>query len=259
MTDLAAASANRYASDEYCSRYLYAEWADLLFPERPSSHENSGGGPGSFYVSVAGLIAQWASATGTKVAHACDIGGATGRMSLEIATRFPMLADQVMVEPSLEFCTWAGRFLRHASFDGWVPLPGTACRPDYLRLDDARLPSPANISIHQGTAEQVPRPDGYFDLVTCLNVADRVPDPPRLVRSLRRLLHPGGLLVLASPHHYEEDFTPRPLWIDDLRDLLPLDQWMVGGRVTDVSYEFLRYNRAGLWYSSQVIGAIRAC
>lgn len=42
--------------------------------------------------------------------------------------------------------------------------------------------------------------DPSFDLVTCLEVIEHVADPPRFVAGLRRMLAPGGLLVMSTPN-----------------------------------------------------------
>lgn len=256
---LADASVDRYSSVAFSSRYLDAEWTDLLFPGRLAGRlfADQGFGPGRFYLEVAELTRDWAKATGCEVSRVCDVGGATGRMSLELTRRFPALADQVMVEPSGELCRWARRLLLQAAFDGWIPLPGDCGQPEYVRLDPDWMPEAVAVSIHRVTAARVPRPAGYFDLITCLNVADRVPNPAALVRALRRLLRPSGLLVLASAHHYEETFTPRERWVEDLGELLDPAEWDVADRIRDVGYGFLRYSRGGVWYSSQVAGAVR--
>ncbi|MFI6520590.1 class I SAM-dependent methyltransferase [Spirillospora sp. NPDC050679] len=253
MTDVARASADRYALDDYSCRYLYAEWADVLFPERvlPST------APGLFYRRIGELAARWSADTGLAVARIADIGGATGRMSFELARTFGGAEEVLMAEPSAGFCRWARRILRHEEFDGRMPVPGTSGRPDYELVGRDRLPEPVPVVVVETTAGRVGRPSEHFDLVTCLNVADRVPDPRALVRALDRLVRPSGLLVLASPHHYEERFTPPEHWIDDLAELLDPDRWDLGLRRTDIDYGFQTYDRGRLWYSSQVLGAVK--
>lgn len=50
-----------------------------------------------------------------------------------------------------------------------------------------------------GTAEDLPVPDGSFDVVLCNQVLEHCADPARAVRELRRVTAPGGR-VLASTH-----------------------------------------------------------
>ena len=42
--------------------------------------------------------------------------------------------------------------------------------------------------------------DERFDLVTCLEVIEHVPDPRRFVSALARVLAPGGLLIVSTPN-----------------------------------------------------------
>lgn len=59
-----------------------------------------------------------------------------------------------------------------------------------------------------GTAEDIPAPDGTFDLVLCTQTLEHVGDPAQVVRELRRVAAPGAR-VLASTHgvHY---YHPNP-------------------------------------------------
>jgi SAM-dependent methyltransferase len=50
-----------------------------------------------------------------------------------------------------------------------------------------------------GTVEQMPYPDGAFDLVTCLDVLEHTPDHERTLTELRRVTAPGGHLVITVP------------------------------------------------------------
>jgi SAM-dependent methyltransferase len=60
----------------------------------------------------------------------------------------------------------------------------------------------------EGFAEEIPAPDGSFDLVLCTQTLEHVNDPGRVVQELRRVAAPGGR-VLASTHgvHY---YHPNP-------------------------------------------------
>jgi 2-polyprenyl-3-methyl-5-hydroxy-6-metoxy-1,4-benzoquinol methylase len=42
-------------------------------------------------------------------------------------------------------------------------------------------------------------PPGAYDVVTCMDVLEHVPDPPQLVGRFARLLRPGGRLIVSAP------------------------------------------------------------
>ncbi|MFD0632842.1 hypothetical protein ACFQ9X_15870 [Catenulispora yoronensis] len=184
--DVSTASATRYATDEYVATYLHAEWWDLLFPadgtgagiEPRQARSVSESGPGSFYRQLGEVVERWVRGLAIDAAALCDVGGSTGRMTHELAARFPDATERMLVEPSSRFCQWAARLLLHETFDGWVPEPADSGRPGYRKLDRDRLPVVTPfLSIHNTTAAGVPRPQEHFDVVTCLNVVDRVEDP----------------------------------------------------------------------------------
>jgi SAM-dependent methyltransferase len=66
---------------------------------------------------------------------------------------------------------------------------------EYVGVDV--VPHPAAELV--GRVEDLPVPDGSFDLVLCTQVLEHCDDPPRAVRELRRVTAPGGR-VLASTH-----------------------------------------------------------
>ncbi|MDQ2742546.1 MAG: class I SAM-dependent methyltransferase [Chloroflexota bacterium] len=51
-----------------------------------------------------------------------------------------------------------------------------------------------------GSAEQVPYPDNSFDGVLLLDVLEHVPDEQAVVREVRRILRPGGRLIVSVPN-----------------------------------------------------------
>jgi SAM-dependent methyltransferase len=53
--------------------------------------------------------------------------------------------------------------------------------------------------------EFLPFPDASFDLAMCIQAFDYVPDPRRAVAEIRRVLRPGGSLVLTIPLVWEYD------------------------------------------------------
>jgi SAM-dependent methyltransferase len=54
----------------------------------------------------------------------------------------------------------------------------------------------------------IPEPDAAFDAVMCIEVLEHLPDPPRALRELTRLLRPGGVLILTAPFSSLTHFSP---------------------------------------------------
>ncbi len=55
-----------------------------------------------------------------------------------------------------------------------------------------------NYSVQNG--QSLSFADGYFDVVTCLEVIEHVDDPRQLLREIARVLRPGGHAVLTCPN-----------------------------------------------------------
>ena len=50
-----------------------------------------------------------------------------------------------------------------------------------------------------GTAEAMPYPDAHFDCVLALSAVEFIPDLPAACREMRRVLRPGGAVVVVTP------------------------------------------------------------
>ncbi len=56
------------------------------------------------------------------------------------------------------------------------------------------------LDLHAGTIEEVAPPAGAYDVVTMMEVIEHVPQPVDLLRQVRELLRPGGVLYLTCPN-----------------------------------------------------------
>lgn len=62
----------------------------------------------------------------------------------------------------------------------------------------------------QGSATDLPYSDHAFELVTCGDVIEHVPNPHQALREMARVLRPGGTLWIATPPR----FAMRHIWRD---------------------------------------------
>lgn len=112
--------------------------------------------------------------------------------------RFPLLLDLGCGHG--RFLRWlAPRADRLAGLDRSRRLLGVAGE----ELEKDPLPVPAGLL--WGSAEDIPLKDGSVDGITCVRVVQHLPHQDKALAEMRRVLKPGGALILvqynwASPH-----------------------------------------------------------
>jgi SAM-dependent methyltransferase len=73
------------------------------------------------------------------------------------------------------------------------------------------VPGNPQADLH-GSLEAIPVDDASFDVVLCLQVLEHVPDPAAAVRELRRVVRPGGRVLLSTHGVYPFHPNPDDLW-----------------------------------------------
>ncbi len=73
------------------------------------------------------------------------------------------------------------------------------------------VPGNPHADLH-GSLESIPVEDASFDVVLCLQVLEHVPDPAAAVRELRRVVRPGGRVLLSTHGVYPFHPNPDDLW-----------------------------------------------
>ena len=95
---------------------------------------------------------------------------------------------------------------------------GIELDPDEVAAGRERDPT---LELRRASCEAIPFPDHSFDAVVCADVIEHVCDEVRVLSELRRVLAPGGFLILTTPHrgwfdlldpvNYPRRVAP-PLW-----------------------------------------------
>ena len=81
----------------------------------------------------------------------------------------------------------------------------------------AKIPENTGISREkvdfiQGDAENLGE-IGEFDLIVASNLIDRLGNPEKFLKSVDKFLKKKGVLVLASPYTWLEEYTKKEMWI----------------------------------------------
>ncbi len=143
-----------------------------------------------------------------RVSRALDLGCSVGRSTFELAN----YANEVIgVDYSKAFIGAASDILEEGELvydyqiEGDITQRATACRPDCA--------AQANITFETGDAMNLRDDIGSFELVHMANLIDRLDNPEACLQRLPHLVEPGGVLIIASPYSWLEEFTPKQRWI----------------------------------------------
>jgi putative 4-mercaptohistidine N1-methyltranferase len=147
--------------------------------------------------------------------RALDIGCAVGRSAFELAktfdfvngldfsARFIRIAFQMQEKgvARYEMVEEGDIVSYHEHRLAEFGLEGVADRVEFFQADAANLK---------------PRFSGY-DLILAANLIDRLYDPQAFLATIHERLNMGGILVIASPYTWLEEFTRRENWVGGIR------------------------------------------
>ncbi|MBP7747723.1 MAG: class I SAM-dependent methyltransferase [Phycisphaerae bacterium] len=117
-------------------------------------------------------IARWQSTRASGPYRLLDVGCGTGTL-ITLLSEQPNAAQLIGLDYSAEM-------VRH------------------LADKVGAVPHAAKLHAVQGDAERLPFNDETFDVLTCCNSFHHYPHQPAVIREFRRVLRPGGLLLLVD-------------------------------------------------------------
>jgi putative 4-mercaptohistidine N1-methyltranferase len=146
---------------------------------------------------------------------ALDLGCAVGRATFELAREF----DEVT---GLDF---SARFIRIGSdlaSRGYIRYTrseeGELVSYREVRLAELDLDgTQQRVTFQQADACNLKELHTGFDLVLATNLIDRLYSPRKFLETIRERINPGGLLVIASPYSWSEEFTEKQQWLGGIR------------------------------------------
>jgi 2-polyprenyl-3-methyl-5-hydroxy-6-metoxy-1,4-benzoquinol methylase len=90
----------------------------------------------------------------------------------------------------------SGGFLREMHRLGGWQVQGIEIDPEMVRFAQAEL----GMDVLENTLEEAGFPDHAFDIITMWDVLEHMHDPLAVLREVRRILRPGGLVICSTPN-----------------------------------------------------------
>lgn len=169
-----------------------------------------------------------------------------GDWTLEHTHRYLLACELARDKAVLDIACGEGYGARMLA-DTAKSVAGVDISKESVELATARYPHP-RLSFMQGDAVSIPLADASVDLVISFETIEHLADHDGMLREIKRVLRPGGLLLISSPDKYQYSDLPgfvnqyhvKELYRDEFIELLrerfkhtrTLGQRMVFGSLT---------------------------
>ena len=146
---------------------------------------------------------------------ALDLGCATGRTTFELAREFDFVTG---LDFSARFIRIAIELQEKGKIQYILPEEGDIISFHHKRLKDYNLDGIKHkVEFYQADATNLKNIFSGYDLVFCGNLIDRLYDPIKFLLTIHERINQDGLLVLASPYSWNEEYTTREKWLGGFR------------------------------------------
>jgi putative 4-mercaptohistidine N1-methyltranferase len=143
--------------------------------------------------------------------RALDIGCSVGRTSFQLSAAFK---EVDALDFSARFIQIAARMQKSGSILYELKEEGELSLFQQRTLKSCGLTGDyLNIRFMQQDAANLKPVFTDYDLVVAANLIDRLYDPAVFLKEIPNRINTGGLLLVASPYTWLEEFTPKEKWI----------------------------------------------
>jgi len=170
----------------------------------------------NFAKASATLCIDMAKRVGVTNAKALDLGCAVGRSSFELARYFDHVDG---IDFSARFVKTAVDMQERGEIRYHLIEEGELTSFKSRKLDALGLADVANkVNFVQGDACNLKDQFNDYDLIFMGNLIDRVYSPRKVLSDVSERLKSGGILIIASPFTWLEDYTERSEWLGGYKD-----------------------------------------
>ncbi len=153
---------------------------------------------------------------GRSFTRALDLGCAVGRTSFELAKAFDHVDG---IDFSARFIKTAISMQERGEVRYNTITEGELTQFNVNKAYDLELSDVLNkVSFHQGDAGNLKPQFDNYDLIFMGNLVDRLANPAEVIREVIKRVNLGGLLIVASPFTWLEEYTPRENWLGGYKD-----------------------------------------
>lgn len=190
-----------YETDGAVSQYCEAHYGETVF------------GVANFPATCAAICLEHMQ--GRPKSRALDLGCSVGRASFELAREFDFVNG---LDFSARFIRIAYQMQEKGLMRYELQEEGEIVSYHERSLEDLDLAETAGrVEFYQADALNLkPRFSGY-DLILAANLLDRLSKPAKFLATIHERLNRGGLLIIASPYTWLEEFTRPENWIGGFR------------------------------------------
>jgi SAM-dependent methyltransferase len=107
-------------------------------------------------------------------------------------------------------------------------VTGVDIDPEAVAHARTKYETVLNVSFEAITDNRLPYSDGSFDVITCFEVIEHVPDPNAVIEEIARLLSTDGVLLISTPNkaeysdknNFKNEYHLKEFYIEEFREFL---------------------------------------
>jgi putative 4-mercaptohistidine N1-methyltranferase len=197
-----------YESDNVLAQYLALHYSRNLSQKNSLTDSSI---KFDFPQKCAELLVKYCQKLNVTTNSVADIGCAVGGTSFELARNFYRV---IGIDLSKKFVEVASHLKTAGSYNFDLPIEGDICEQVEAIVDSSI--DRTRVQFKQADACALPPDLVGFDAALLINLICRLPSPKACLNRLSGpfgLIRPGGLVLVATPFTWNEEYTPKEVWL----------------------------------------------